>query len=200
MMLKEDFTILCQERSKQSKCIAETAAQLHASVNQIYDTDLPYSFHLRLAASYATRFGHLVLNEEKDFDTLMAATYFHDTIEDARLSYNDLKKIFTRLNDEGCSINIAAAAEIVYALTNDKGRSRQERAGEKYYEGIRSTPYAPFVKMCDRLANIRYSTLFFEQSRMAEIYRKEHPHFLASIGDVPQEMAAEAERMLGEIA
>ena len=38
------------------------------------------------------------------------------------------------------------AAEIVYALTNDKGRTRKERAGEHYYAGIRETPYAPFVK------------------------------------------------------
>ena len=49
------------------------------------------------------------------------------------------------------------AAEIVYALTNEKGRTRAERAGVKYYEGIRAVPYAPMVKLADRMANVRFS-------------------------------------------
>ena len=40
----------------------------------------------------------------------------------------------------------------MYALTNEKGRTRAERAGVKYYEGIRAVPYAPMVKLADRMA------------------------------------------------
>jgi hypothetical protein len=72
--------------------------------------------------------------------------------------------------------------EIVYALTNGKGRTRAERANDHYYEGIRKTRLAPFVKMCDRMANIRYGTLFAGKSRIFDIYRKDHWHFIDSIG------------------
>ena len=159
---------------------------------------MPYAFHLKLAASYVTRFGHLVINDVAEIQTLYAAIYFHDSLEDARLTYNDLTKVFQKLNAEGCNINVEVATEAVYALTNDKGRTRAERAGEKYYEGIRNTRFAPFLKMCDRLANLRYSTLFGIKSRMAEVYEHEHPHFLSQVGPVPAEMIAEAERYFAE--
>ena len=75
------------------------------------------------------------------------------------------------------------ATEIVYALTNDKGRTRAERAGERYYRGIRETPFAPFVKLCDRLANITYScsNTDADNRRMKEVYKGEMPHFLSAI-------------------
>ena len=50
-------------------------------------------------------------------------------------------------------------SEIAYALTNEKGRTRTDQANEKYYEGIRSTKYAPMVKYADRIANLRYSVM-----------------------------------------
>ena len=75
------------------------------------------------------------------------------------------------------------AAEIVYALTNDKGRTRQERAGEKYYAGIRETPYAPFMKLCDRLANMTYSFSGTNDANnhMHRVYEREWPHFKEAI-------------------
>ena len=90
------------------------------------------------------------------------------------------------------------AAEMVYALTNDKGRTRAERAGERYYQGIRETPYAPFLKLADRLANITYSFTHGNASNnhMKEVYKEELPHFLEAINAhsddptkaLPQEM------------
>lgn len=175
--------------------IADRAAVLHAAVNQRYGHDLPYAFHLRLTADYALRFAHEVLADTAELETLMAAAYFHDTLEDARLTYNDLKREFTALNEAGAHIDVALAAEIVYALTNEKGRTREERAGAHYYEGIRRTPYAPFLKACDRLANLRYSTLFYMRQRMAEVYRREMPHFLSELGGLPQSMEDELRRL-----
>ena len=75
------------------------------------------------------------------------------------------------------------ATEIVYALTNEKGRNRAERANEKYYEGIRETPYAPFVKLADRLANTSYafSKGTADSLRMSKVYREELPGFLDAL-------------------
>ena len=179
--------------------LAEAAAQCHAAVNQTYDGYLPYAFHLRLTASYALRFLPLLQLDEAQGETVLAAAYFHDTLEDARLSYNDLNALLNRLKDEHqLRLDVRAAAEAVYALTNDKGRTRAERAGDAYYQGIRETPFAPFLKMCDRLANLRYSTLWTPRQRMAQVYAEEMPHFLKNIGQVPEEMVREAERLLSE--
>ena len=52
--------------------------------------------------------------------------------------------------------------------------------------------------MCDRLANLRYSTLWTPRQRMAQVYAEEMPHFLKNIGQVPEEMVREAERLLSE--
>ncbi len=179
------------------KVLREAAARCHADVNQTYDGYLPYEFHLRLTASYVTRFGHLMAFSDDEVETVYAAAYFHDALEDTRLTYNDLTKLLTRLKEQHClQLCVADAVEAVYALTNDKGRNRAERAGAHYYAGIRQTKYAPFLKMCDRLANITYSTLFPKPQSMARVYAEEMPHFLQSIGSVPHEMEEAAEKML----
>ncbi len=177
--------------------LREAAARCHEAVNQKYDGYLPYEFHLRLTASYVTRFGHLLPLRDEEVETVYAAAYFHDSLEDARLTYNDLTKLLTRLKEQhALQLCVEDAVEAVYALTNDKGRNRAERAGERYYAGIRQTQYAPFLKMCDRLANITYSTLFPKPQSMARVYAEELPHFLKAIGTVPQEMAEAARKML----
>ena len=200
-MTQQEFLCLYEARRNQVLALENAAGALHASVNQTYEKNLPYEFHLRMAASFLTKYGHLELTDVSEFDTLYAAVYFHDSIEDARLTYNDLKKLFTRLNEEaGCDIHVVDATEMVYALTNDKGRNRDERAGEAYYAGIRSTPHAPFLKMCDRMANIKFSTLLYPVQRMLKVYEQELPHFLEAITKgaktgVPQEMIDELKCM-----
>ena len=200
-MTQQDFLTLYANRRPQVLAIENAAGAVHASVNQHYGKDLPYSFHLRLAASYLTKYGHQELTDVSEFDTLYAAVYFHDSMEDARMTYNDVKAAFERLNKEcGCDIHVVDAAEMVYALTNDKGRTRAERAGEAYYAGIRETAHAPFLKMCDRLANMKFSTLFYPISPMVSVYEKELGHFLESITKgaktgVPEAMVEELKGM-----
>jgi hypothetical protein len=72
------------------------------------------------------------------------------------------------------------AADIIYAVTNEKGKNRSERANDKYYEGIRNTKGAVFVKLCDRIANVQYSKM--TKSRMFEMYRKENDNFMTKLG------------------
>ena len=61
-----------------------------------------------------------------------------------------------------------------------KGKNRKERANDKYYEGIRNTDGAIFVKLCDRIANVQYSKM--TKSRMFEMYKKENMEFLKGLG------------------
>jgi len=160
--------------------IKQSAHELHAAVNQTYDKIHPYGFHLDMVVDSVYKYGHEVCAEESDVLPLFFGAYYHDSIEDARLTYNDVMNTARRYMDEQQAY---MASEIAYALTNDKGRTRAERAGEKYYLGIRTTPYAPFVKLADRLANITYSFTHGNEANahMKSVYQKELPHFLAAI-------------------
>lgn len=193
-MTKEEFANFEEKYSKEIETMRQSAYDLHQSVNQTYGDSLPYGFHLDMVVDLIRRFGHLVCAGEEDVLPLFFGGFYHDSIEDARLTYNDVKKVARQwMTDEQALM----AVEIVYALTNDKGRNRAERAGEKYYKGIRETPYAPFVKLCDRLANTTFSCSDDEGNpRMREVYKQEMPHFLRAInphsGDqrfaIPQEV------------
>lgn len=154
------------------------AGKLHDNTNQMYG-EFPYSYHIKSVAREAINNIDKFYPEisEQDAQVIMFGAAYHDSIEDARLTYNDVLKIAKETMTDEYAIK---ATEIVYALTNEKGRNRQERANDKYYEGIRNTEFAPFVKMCDRLANAHFSKS--QGSRMYELYKKEHPHFQEMIG------------------
>jgi len=154
--------------SKESWCIDQ-----HRNTNHWYDKYLPYEFHLRMVVQAAKDFIYLIPDSndgENSFrNHIISASWGHDLIEDCRVSYNDVKEQLG-----------LAAADIVYAVSNDKGKNRKERAGEKYYTGIRNTPGAVFVKLCDRIANVQYSKM--TKSRMFEMYGKEHKDFEMMMG------------------
>lgn len=139
----------------------------HKETNHFYDSYLPYEFHLRMVAQVCKDFIHL---PERQWSELEIACYAHDLIEDTRTSYND---VVSNLGEY--------VADIVYAVTNNKGKNRKERANDSYYEGIRNTEGATFVKLCDRIANVQYSKL--TKSRMFEMYKKENLNFIKSIYD-----------------
>ena len=124
--------------------IKRYAIKCHNDTNHLYDT-LPYVFHLSSVVELAEKYIYLI--PKKDKDLVIAACWCHDLIEDTRQTWNDVIK-------ETGSIEVA---EIVYALTNEKGKTRKDRANDKYYKGIKDTRYATFVKLCDRLANTKYS-------------------------------------------
>lgn len=153
---------------KQQWCINK-----HNETNHMYDTYLPYEFHLRMVAKAANDFINLIPDKndgESSFrDQIILAAYGHDLIEDTRVSYNDVKEVLGLV-----------PADIIYAVTNEKGKNRKERANDKYYEGIRNTPGAVFVKLCDRIANVQYSKM--TGSRMFEMYKKENINFMVQLG------------------
>ncbi len=160
--------------------IKQEAHRLHEHVNQTYDKVHPYGFHLDMVADSVFKYGHEVCADQQDVLPMVFGAYFHDSIEDARQTYNDVMRIARTWMDDSQAL---MATEIVYALTNDKGRTRAERAGEKYYQGIRDTAYAPFVKLSDRLANITYSFTHGNEANahMKQVYQTELPHFMEAI-------------------
>ena len=141
----------------------EYALEAHRSTNHYYDTYLPYEFHLRMVVKVCET--HKDLIPKVDYDNVLAACWLHDTIEDCRKNYNDIKEATSEY-----------VAEIVRAVTNySRGRNRKERMPDLCYSDMRDTPYAAFVKLCDRIANVQYSKM--TGSSMFDKYKKEQEEF-----------------------
>lgn len=202
-MKVNEFSVWVSRHSEVIAQIRESAHALHAHVNQTYDNQHAYGFHLDMVADGVHRYGYAVCDREEDVIPLFFGAFYHDSIEDARLTYNDVMRTAKRwMTDQQALL----ATEMVYALTNEKGRTRAERANDKYYQGIRETPYAPFLKLADRLANITYSCSHSNDSNlhMKQVYQTELPHFLEAIkssqSDVhyslPDEMVKELRSVL----
>ena len=141
----------------------------HTKTNHFYgDGDyIPYRFHLEMVVREVK--AHFTVSGGFDIDAgkkLEMAAWGHDLIEDTRVTYNDVL--------EACKDK--AVADIIYAVTNEKGKNRKERGNDKYYQGIRDTAGAGFVKFCDRIANVKYSKL--TGSSMFEMYRKENDGYI----------------------
>lgn len=139
----------------------------HRDTNHFYDEYLPYEFHLRMVLEVGKRFKHLIA--EADYEEVELANYGHDLIEDTRTSYNDVRKVL------GYSV-----AEAILACTDRWGRNRKERKSPEYYAFIRNTPYAVFVKLCDRIANVQYSKITGNSKKFL-MYKEENPDFVMSL-------------------
>lgn len=157
----------------------------HKNTNHFYDEYLPYEFHLRMVKQVAENFKYLITS----FNTLeeiFLACWGHDLIEDARVSYNDAKKVLGE-----------KVADLIYAVTNEKGKNRAQKANYKYFMGILNTPGASFVKLCDRIANVQYSKL--TKSSMFEKYKKENEKFTLHLNDSPSNVYREMFIYLNEL-
>ena len=64
------------------------AIDAHNKVNHTYD-GYQYSVHLSMVAMYAMKYIDLI--PESHRDNIISAAWLHDTIEDCRLTYNDVK-------------------------------------------------------------------------------------------------------------
>jgi len=81
--------------------VEKTGCALHHQTSQEYDEGLPYGFHLKLVASFVYKYGCLVAENEADVLSLYAVAYLHDSIENARLSYNDVVKLVKKPRSRG---------------------------------------------------------------------------------------------------
>lgn len=159
--------------------------------NQKYANNLPYSIHLGFVEAQGNKFMHLlpdaILSEGTptvsltNHDSMISyrtivgfALIAHDCIEDARLTYNNLISIAT---EHLCDNKVAATmvADIVYAVTDEKGKTRKDRKNDKYYAELNDDDLALFVKLSDLAANMLFSKL--SGSDMYDKYKREWPRF-----------------------
>ena len=163
------------ELLKTSDWMLLRATELHG--NQKYGEG-PYKYHLEKVLMNARKYMSFYGDDPELTQALEMAAIFHDTLEDVvGYTYNDLKRDVAKVFSDPFYVDLVA--EIVYACTNDKGRNRAERAGDAYYKGIRETGYAPFIKACDRLANLEFSGQ--QRSSLHKKYIQELPEFLKKI-------------------
>jgi (p)ppGpp synthase/HD superfamily hydrolase len=147
----------------------QLAISAHEATNHKYGDKYPYTLHLAHVVDAAHRFGKECGLTEDDMATAISACWLHDAIEDARLTYNDV----LNATDEH-------VAEIVRAVSSyTRGRNRKERMPDYIYDEIKNVPLAAFVKFCDRVANMEYSSQ--SGSSMFLKYRKELPDFVSKL-------------------
>jgi (p)ppGpp synthase/HD superfamily hydrolase len=131
------------------------ATQAH--LGQTYNEGSSYTMHLAYVEDVVNRFNFGSIN-------LRIAAWLHDTIEDTQVSYNDIKKEF---NEE--------IAEIVFAVTDELGRNRQERHNKTYHK-IQANENAQIIKLADRIANIEFGLQTGNRKKL-EMYFKEYQEF-----------------------
>lgn len=151
--------------------------------NQKYGDNLPYSFHLKAVEMQGMKFIHLLgdgfIDNPDNFRAhpvgiqyiVLHALVAHDVIEDGRWTYNNVLDNVLLNN----AIASRMVADIIYCVTDEKGKSRSERKNEKYYQELRENKLAVFVKLADLAANTLYSKL--TGSTMYDQYKSEFPKF-----------------------
>lgn len=154
--------------------VRETAIKIHAAHGSLY-AGYPYSLHLDsvhhiLVNSHPFFHSFSFYTSKREpldndrFASMIRAAYCHDLMEDCGLSYKDVLKL---TDDRLCT-------DIVYNLTNEKGRNRAEKH-ERTYPDIARCELSTFIKLCDRLANVSFSRA--NNAHMFELYRAEYKKF-----------------------
>ena len=146
----------------------------HEQAGKRYDGK-PYGVHLALAVAYGVEYLSLVPGPWQN--TVIDSLWLHDVREDCGKTYADILVIAGR-----------HVADIVNAVSHNETIPADSRA---YYNAIRLTPYAPFVKLCDRLANVSYS-VENHSKQMWRRYREENARFVEHVfnGDVTRNIYA----------
>ncbi len=166
--------------------IAKIMARHDIFVNQKYDESslipIPYSKHLEAVAAQAMKFYKCfealpafskIFPEKLSpavtqhsailLEHILITAWGHDLIEDARMSFNDVKKQFGII-----------PAKAILAMTEFPGETREERHPKQYWDNILANPLAAYVKLCDIIANVSWGLLF--GSSMSKKYKTEWHH------------------------
>lgn len=122
---------------------------------QTYDI-FPYTKHLKDVVR--------ILEQHGFVNDYIIAGILHDVIEDCNVSYSKIKRAF--------GLNVA---EMVYAVTDPKGRTRKEKK-KLAYDDIRAYPKSIIIKLADRIANIENSIIQGKKDKL-KMYVKESDQF-----------------------
>lgn len=129
----------------------------------------PYSFHTYMVYQYAKKYIDLIPVIERD--STLGACFTHDLIEDCGVTFNDVRK--------ATNVKIASLTSALTTLVH--GHTRRDRAPKSYYRRILKEKNADFIKICDRLANIKNSVN--TNSTMLVAYRNENNKFRKNLYD-----------------
>ena len=136
-------------RSYANKCCMQT--------NHTYDGK-PYIFHKDMVFDFCKKYKHLI--DPADFTIVGAACYTHDLIEDCRVNKHQI---------------ITEYGETIGALTVLLTKTCKESIRD-YYKAISNNRLATYVKICDRLANTKYSYDTNNQHKLKK-YKSLHKQF-----------------------
>jgi (p)ppGpp synthase/HD superfamily hydrolase len=117
--------------------------------------DRQYWRHLQAVANGLIGWGY------DDNSPVVSAAWLHDTIEDTKVTYQEIKWFF------GIEV-----AEIVWNVTDEMGRNRKERK-EKTSPKIFSTPESTALKLSDLCDNVLSSARY--KDRHLDMYIAEWP-------------------------
>lgn len=148
---------------KDLELIKQTAFKAHEG--QMYGSN-PYSYHLEMVYEIASEWISLAAEPKGAQNMVFAIVLCHDLMEDCRFTYNDIIELTGEKE----------IAENVRALTSDiRGRNRDERMSDEVYRDIQKNTWATFVKLCDRIANVKHS--LETNNSMFEKYKRENVKF-----------------------
>lgn len=138
---------------------ALTFAQ-NAHEGQVYGANTPYYKHILDAVAIASEFG-------VENDCVYAAVALHDVVEDTEIEIDEIDERFG-----------FAIANLVYAVSKPKGKSRRE-AEDEYYRQIRAARDAVVIKLADRIANVRNA--WETQNTVLFMYFQEYKKFRSEL-------------------
>ena len=160
-----------------TESVITTARKLAVGAHegQMYDIE-PYTFHLQQVVN--------ILHRALEPAEVMAAGWLHDSLEDcpARISYADIRK--------SCGADVA---RWVYAVTDELGKSREERKAKTYPKTRADSAQAVTIKLADRIANVLYSLGDYEplpaigavrNRNKVMMYVRESPGFYRGLGGI----------------
>jgi len=139
------------------------AKKVHGA--QTWTEGLPYVAHLDSVAEVLLHFAKKVDFIAEDFNTLVAAAYLHDVVEDTNVTITDIDKQF------GLEI-----ALLVNAVANEPGKNRKERHDRTYPKILNAGVKAVTLKFADRIAN--FEKCIQTKSDLIDMYQKEGGRFL----------------------
>lgn len=145
------------------KQVYEYAIGEHQKRNHSYDKHA-YYLHIDGVLAVCKRYMSKYFTQAEQ-DRVYKGCCCHDLLEDCNISYGELKRYVGE-----------QVANDVYDVTNELGKSRHER-NKRTYEKIKENDFGLFLKLCDRIANSRFSFYMYETGGMFEKYWREYPDF-----------------------
>lgn len=125
------------------KNLREIARKQYNDANCRYDNN-EYIYHIDMVINFLTKY-ILVFKNSKDAENTLIAALYHDSIEDAKQSYNDILEIIGK-----------DAADVVLAVTDVLAENRLMKHLLTMGKTVMNYR-AIILKMCDILANVTYS-------------------------------------------